>query len=221
MNKELRICKNCTADFIVEPRDFRFYERMSSPLPSYCPSCRVQWRLTRRNERTLYSRVCDKCDKSMVSIYPDATPWPVYCHECWWSDSWDAKEYAQEYDSQKPFFDQFKELQSKVPRVGLLSVTSVNSEYTNNSADNKDCYMTFAAEQNEDSYYSRLIQRCRSVVDAAFVYDSEHCYECIDCRRCRGCLFSERCQGGIDLLFCFNVTKLFVLYQYCSQNVLY
>lgn len=109
------------------------------------------------------------------------------------------------YDFSKPFFEQYSELQNKVPRVALISMTSVNSEYCNNAVDNKNCYLIFAAEQNEDSLYGRLVQRCKEAVDATFIYDSEFCYECIDCRRCSNVFFSERCQQSLDLLFCFNV----------------
>lgn len=202
MNKA---CQQCKTEFDIQQGDIKFYERVAVPAPEYCPPCRMQRRLAHRNERTLYRRICDSCKKDIVSIYPSDTPWPVYCASCWYSDDWDAKQYAMEYNSSKPFFEQFGELQKKVPRIALLSITSVNSEYTNNSADNKNCYLIFAAEQNEDSIYSRLVQRCRSVADTAFLYDSELCYECIDCRKCNNCIYSERCQGSLDLLFCFNV----------------
>ncbi|MBI3335326.1 MAG: hypothetical protein HY001_02410 [Candidatus Portnoybacteria bacterium] len=202
---EQKVCKNCNQQFVIEQQDLKFYDRVASPIPKYCPSCRMQRRLAHRNERTLYRRSCDLCKKDMVAIYPSNTPWPVYCHECWWSDKWDPKDFGMAYDPQKAFLEQFGELQKKVPRIALLSITSVNSEYTNNSADNKNCYLIFAAEQNEDCLYGRLVQRSRLVMDVAFTYDSELSYECVDCRKCNNCLFSERCQSSIDLLFCFNV----------------
>lgn len=165
----------------------------------------MQRRLTHRNERTLYRRPCDKCKTDAVSIYPPGTPWPVYCNPCWWGDSWDGKDFGQEYDSSRPFFDQWIEVRNKVPRINLLSITSVNSEYTNNAEDNKNCYLIFAAQKNEDCMYGRLVQRCKSVVDTAWIYDSELCYECLDVRQCSGCMFCERCQTSTNLLFCFDV----------------
>ena len=167
-----------------------------------------------RNERTLYRRPCDSCHKDGVSIYPprlasgEAGPpgkLVVYCNSCWWGDSWDGKDFGMEYDPARPFFEQYIELQSKVPRINLLSIQSVNSEYTNNAEDNKNCYLIFAAQKNEDCMYGRLVQRCKSVVDTAWIYDSELCYECMDCRQCYGCMFCERCQTSRDLLLCFDV----------------
>lgn len=205
MSPETKICKNCTQEFTVAPEDFVFYERVKVPAPNFCPACRMQRRLAHRNERTLYRRNCDLCRKSMVAIYPAGTPWPVYCAPCWWGDQWDAKRHALDYAPTRPFWEQYKELQAKVPRIGLLCINSVNSEYTNNSADNKNCYLLCAAERNEDCYYGRLVQGCRDVMDGAWVYDSEKCYECIDCHKCFQCFWSERCQTSSDLWFCFDV----------------
>ncbi len=199
------ICKNCDVAFVITPDDFTFYEKMQVPAPKYCPPCRMQRRLVHRNERTLYRRACDNCKKDSVSIYPAGTPWPVYCNPCWWGDSWDGKEFGMEYDPNRSFFEQFIELRNKVPRINLLCITSVNSEYTNNAEDNKNCYLLFAAGKNEDCMYGRLVEHCKSVVDCCWTYDSELCYECIDIRQCYGCLFSERCQSSRDLLFCFDV----------------
>ena len=92
----------------------------------------------------------------------------------------------------------------KVPRISLLVINSVDSEYTNNAEDNKNCYLLFAAQNSEDCMYGRLVYRCTNCIDNAFLYDSDMCYECIDCRKCYKCLFSERCETSSDLLFCFD-----------------
>ncbi|MFH0927955.1 MAG: hypothetical protein V1821_00605 [bacterium] len=204
MSDQIQRCHGCHNEYTVSEGDQNFYERLNSPAPRYCPSCRMHRRIVFRNERTLYQRKCDLCQKTMVAIYPSGTSFPVYCSPCWNGDGWDPKSFGQIYDPARPFFDQIKELQSRVPRVGLVSLTSVNSEYTNNSADNKNCYLLFASENCEDVMYGRLLQRCKFVLDAAFLYDSELCYECVDCRQCYNCLFSERCQTSNDLLFCFD-----------------
>ncbi len=224
-----KTCLTCKGNYEVFDADQSFYQRVSAPVPKYCPPCRMQRRIAHRNERTLYRRVCDLCKKEGVSIYPAGTPWPVYCAPCWWSDGWSAKSFAMDYDPSRPFLDQWQELQAKVPRIALLCLTSVNSEYTNNAGDNKNCYLIFAAEQNEDSMYSRLIMHCKSCVDCAWVYDSELCYECVDCRGCFKCMYSERCQKSTDLLFCFDVrdSQNCILSvnlrhkQYCIENVQY
>ncbi len=202
MNKQCNLCKK---DFTIRPEDEVFYSQVSVPAPKLCPDCRAMRRLSFRNERTLYKRPCDLCKKDVISIYAPGTPFPVYCHPCWWSDAWDPKSYATDYDPSVPFIDQVGELRSRVPRVALLVVNSVRSDYTNSAGDNKDCYLIFASDGNEDSLYSRLIMKCKQVMDCSFVYDSELCYECVDTRQCFKCMYSEQCQSSSDLLFCFNM----------------
>lgn len=198
-------CKTCSEEFEVRSEDKIFYEQVNAPEPNYCPDCRAARRLSFRNERTLYKRACDLCKKDGVSLYPSGTPFPVYCHPCWWSDKWDPRDFAKDYDSTRPFLQQWRELQLKVPRIALLVIDSVRSDYTNNAGENKDCYLIFAAENNEDCMYSRLIMNSKQCADCAFTYDSELCYECVDCRQCFKCMFSEQCQSSSDLLFCYNM----------------
>ena len=34
---ETKTCQNCKNDFIIEPDDFSFYEKMKVPAPTFCP----------------------------------------------------------------------------------------------------------------------------------------------------------------------------------------
>ena len=200
-----KTCKTCKKDFEIEKEDLNFYEKMQALAPNYCPDCRAARRLAFRNERTLYKRTCSKSGKPIISIYPENTLFPVYDQHIWWSDDWDAIDYGQNYDLTRPFFEQFLELKNKVPRISLLNINSVGSEYGNNIEDSKNCYLTFAAQQNQDCMYGRLLYRNRFVVDCDFVQDSELCYECIDTRKCYNIMFSENCEVSTDLLFCFDM----------------
>ena len=200
-----QICKTCGKDFKIRDEDLVFYEQVKTVQPLYCPECRMAQRLMFRNERVLYKRKCDLCEKEMVTLYVPESPYKVYCHDCWWSDEWNPKDYALDYNPNKKFFDQYKELQLKVPRLGLAAFSNIRSDYTNGSAENKDCYLIFAADYNEDCLYGRLLQRDKQCVDCAFIHESELCYECIDCRKCFKCMYSEQCQDSTDLLFCYNL----------------
>src|SRR3990167_4454590 len=81
-------CQNCKKDFVIEPDDFDFYEKMKVPAPTFCPDCRLQRRLSFRNERMLYKRACDLCGKQVISAYRPENGYNMYCQECWWSDKW-------------------------------------------------------------------------------------------------------------------------------------
>lgn len=199
------ICKTCEKEFVIRDEDIVFYEQMKTGNPLYCPECRMARRLMFRNERILYKRSCDLCKENMITLYSPEAPYKVYCSKCWWSDEWDPKSFATDYDFSKTFFEQYKGLQSKVPRLGLAAFKNIRSDYTNGSAENKDCYLVFASDYNEDCMYGRLLQRDKQCVDCAFLHESELCYECIDCRKCFRCMFSEQCQDSTDLLFCYNL----------------
>ena len=149
--EEKRNCQNCKTDFLIEADDFGFYEKMQVPPPTFCPDCRSQRRFIWRNERTLHKRDCDLCKKGMIGLYPPGTPFPVYCYECWHSDKWDAAQYGIEYDSKVPFLTQFKKILDTVPRLAIWIVQSVNSTYTNQSYSNRNCYLSFALRDTEDS----------------------------------------------------------------------
>lgn len=202
MNK---ICKTCQKEFEIRDADLIFYEQMKTVPPLDCPDCRMARRLVFRNERTLYKRVCDFCKKDIITVYSPESDFKVYCHDCWWSDKWDPKSFGVDYDLNKTFFEQYKELQKKVPRQSMAAVNNVRSDYTNGSAENKDCYLIFAADYNEDCMYGRLLQRDKMCVDCAFLHESELCYECLDSRNCFKCMFCEQCQSSSDLLFCYNM----------------
>ena len=139
--KSIKNCKICKNKFEIYPEDKAFYKRIDVPEPTLCFDCRQQRRYIWRNERTFYDRKCDLCKKPTVSIYSKNKPFTVYCQDCWWGDKWDPLDYGQDFDFNKPFFEQFKELQQKVPRIALVSKNSTNAQYANHSGDNKNVYM--------------------------------------------------------------------------------
>jgi hypothetical protein len=200
-----KVCKGCKTEFNIAEEDLNFYEKMKAPVPNYCPDCRAKRRMAFRNERTLYRRTCSKSGKSIVSLYPENTPFPVYDQHIFRGDDWSATDYAMDYDPNRRFLEQFGELKNKVPRSSLLTINCVNSEYANNIEDSKNCYLVFAAQKNEDCLYGRLMYRNKFAVDGAFVADSELCYECIDARKCYRNFFTESCEASSDLYFCFDM----------------
>lgn len=133
MKQETRQCQNCKNQFVIEPDDFGFYEKISVPPPTFCPDCRLQRRMLFRNERSFYKRKCDLCGKSAVAVYSPAYTSLVYCIKCWWSDKWDPYSYGKDYNSSKPFLDQFKELLYAVPAISLQNDDGISSILTTNN----------------------------------------------------------------------------------------
>ncbi len=190
---QTKTCQNCKNQFVIEPDDFTFYEKIGVLPPKMCSVCRAQRRLAFRNERVFYKRACDKCRKGIVSMYSPNKPYPVWCYECWFGDDWDAAEYGQDYDPNQSFLEQVKRIYDAVPKVALIYVRSVNSEYVNISADNKNCYMLVESSNNEGCIHSYWVQQCRDSVDLSFSHNTELAYESDDCYACYQILYSKGC----------------------------
>lgn len=247
--RENRKCQNCQKEFVIEPEDFDFYEKIKVPPPTWCPECRYQRRLAGRNEWNFYKRKCNLCQKEVVSIYnPDYTG-PVYCQPCFWSDNWDPLDYGRDFDFSRPFFEQFGELRLQVPRIAITNFESVNSEYTNQAQQNKNCYLLVASGSNEDCLYGNWNQKNKDCVDCYNIEKCELVYEslnCVDCYRsaflqncstcsfsyflkdCRGCEFCFGCYGLRNKKYHFfnkpfskeEYSKKFQNFQWTRENII-
>lgn len=201
MNPETRICQNCKKDFIIEPEDFLFYEKIKVPPPTFCPECRAQRRMSWRNERSLYKRKCNLCNKIIISRVSSNKKYPVYCQNCWWSDKWDASYYKMDYDFSRSFFDQFKTLILSVPHISLQSANSINSEYINQESDDKNCYLNFGGHYNEESAYNTYEVHGKNCYDNYWLFESENCSNNINCEKSFNLHFSVDSRNCMDSYF--------------------
>ena len=197
-------CINCKQDFQIRDSDRTFYKHFDVPDPKMCPDCRLQHRLCFRNERTFYKRTSDLSGKSTISIYAPDSPYKVYAADEWWSDKYDATKYAQDFDFNKPFFEQFHELLLKVPRIGLFNVNPTNSDYCQQAYDNKNCYLSMVIEKCEDCMYVSHSNGLRDSYDCSFLHDCELCYQCLDSNKLYACINAQSCQNSSNLLFCYD-----------------
>ena len=221
-----KTCQNCKNEFRIDPEDFAFYEKMRVPVPTLCPDCRYQRRLANRNEWNFYKRDCGLCGKSITALYNEEFSGPVYCQSCWWGDGWDPYSYAQEFDFSRPFFEQFHEFRLKVPRVAMANWNSVNSEYTNQSFDNKNCYMCVTTCHSENCLYGYGCDKIRESLDCYNVIQSELMYEALNCIKCSNSAYLEDCADCTSSYFlndCRGCTSCFGSYGlrnklYCWKN---
>ncbi|MBI2464121.1 hypothetical protein HYV57_04140 [Candidatus Peregrinibacteria bacterium] len=207
-----KICKQCQHNFEIFDRDLVFYNKISPvfggqknmlPAPTLCPDCRLQRRLSWRNERNLYKRLCDFSKKNIISVYSPDKPYKVYDHEAWWSDQLDATNYGRDFDFTRHFFEQFFELYKKIPKINFVNVASENSDYCNFSYRNKNCYLIFASHYNEDCQYGTYMWACKNCFDCLELIKSELIYEGI---------YSENCYQSSFIQYCFNVSDCHYCY---------
>jgi len=203
MNQETKQCQNCKTDFVIEPDDFHFYEKMKVPPPTFCSECRLQRRLAWRNERGLHSRECSSCGKKIVSIYSQDFNNVVYCDTCWWGDNWDAIDYAMDIDFSRPFLTQLFELFRKVPVPHLFAfgTTMINSSYCNMANNMKNCYLLHDGTFDENVSYGSGAFDTKDSQDVTRVRKCELCYETVSCINCYRTLFSQNCEDCVDVYF--------------------
>lgn len=197
-------CRVSGKTFSITEWEQNFLDNMGIPYPTLCIDERHRRRLAHRNERSIYSDKCDLCGKMMISVYSPRKPFKVYCQDCWWSDNFDATKYGRDFDFSRPFFEQFKELQAVTPRIGLLNTRAHNSEFCNITTDNKNCYLVFGGDYNEDSMYSIFNFYSRDVSDVYWCEECELLYDCINCEKCYNLKYAYNCSGCRDSAFLFE-----------------
>lgn len=212
-------CATCNTGFEINSADEEYYKRREVPHPKNCPKCRLQRRLAWRNERKLFKRKCDKSGKDIISnLRPDA-PVPVYHTDEWFKDDWQAP-MLPNFDFNRPFLDQWKELSRVAPRMHKATGgNELNSEYSNHCGNCKNCYYIFNSEYDEDCLYLRFSDKCTDCTDSTNILNSQLCYECVnvencyhlffsdDCKQCRDSLFLRYCRGTQNSIFCYGLDK--------------
>jgi hypothetical protein len=228
---ENKICQNCKQNFTIEFEDFSFYEKIKVPPPTFCFECRVARRMAFRNERVLYKRKCEAPGHSeeLISIFSPENKQRVYDHAAWWGDSWDALTYGRDIDWNRPFLEQLGELWKEVPDIALMNINPVNSQYCSITEGNKNCYLVFGGDFNENTLYSTYVFECKETMDSYWVQKSEYNYETVDCISCSRLLYSRYCESSYDSAFLFNCRNChdcfgcvnLVNKSYCIWNVQY
>ena len=198
MESQTKQCQNCHNDFTITPDDFTFYEKINVSAPTNCPQCRQQQRVHIRNFKTLYKRNSDKSGKSIISMYSVKAPFPVWSHEEWWSDDWDARTYGRAVDFTQPFFPQLQKLWNAVPHYAVINTQSENCIYSNAVLKSKDCYFVFGCVEDENCAYGHIVWNSKDCFDGLYVYKSELCYECTDILGSYHLLYSQDCESCND-----------------------
>ncbi len=213
MNQEIKNCQRCSKDFTLDGDELGFYEKMKVPAPKVCPDCRFKMRAMFRNETTLYTgRNCGLCKKAVISMYNPNSPYIIYCHDCFYSEKWEARDYAKEYDFKRPFLEQMKEFLISVPKINLFLNSSdgpnLNSEYVNMAGGCKNCYLVFNTSPAEDLLYSRGIKNGRDSSDLYFGVTMERSYESVNIQQSAGIVFGQNVVSCVDSMFILNGSGL-------------
>lgn len=206
------VCQNCKGNFTIEPEDFKFYEKINVPPPTFCPECRLQRRLAWRNERTLHRNKCRKTGKSLISCFSATSPFIVYERDIWWGDEWNPMDYGLKYDFQKPFFTQLKELLEKIPHPNLFIGKCVNTSYGNYIGEFRNSYLISASWEGDNIAYSSNCNSSKDCMDMFRALNCEFCYEDVSSLKCYETFFSynaDSCTSSYFLYDCKNCINCF------------
>lgn len=76
-------CEVTGKPFRVIKQELAFYIENHLPVPTKHPDQRHAERMSLRNPRTLYERVCHECQKNIITTYSPDRPEKVVCEECY------------------------------------------------------------------------------------------------------------------------------------------
>ena len=151
--------------------------------------------------------------KDIFSAYVPEKKFPVYCHECWYSDSWDPMSYGKDFDFSKPFFAQLGELLNTVPKINLFQLNAQNSPYSNIVMDAKNAYLSYSLTESENIFYSKNIDASRDLFDCLSIKSSEGCLETTLGNKNYNTVYSvlvQSCLNSSFLYDCTNTTDCFM-----------
>ncbi len=210
---ETKICPISWESFTVTQNDRDFYAKISPtfagqqfviPTPRCSPKERQRRRLAFRNERNLYRRTCDASGKQIISMYRPDNGYKVYDQKIRYSDSWDAFDYAQEFNFSQSFRENFEKLSLAVPRPSMYNYFAENSDYCNCSNYQKDCYLTSASSRNERCMYASYMNDSVSCMDGFMTFHCENSYMTIDCENSYKLFYASNCRNCNESYFLTN-----------------
>ena len=229
MNDQEKQCEKCQQEFAIQADDMPFYEKMDLPLPDMCPVCRWKYLLAFWTFGRFRIAKSALSGKTIITVLPESVPFPIYDRTEFVSDAWDPLTYGTDYDVSRPFIDQLVELQSKVPHPHQVGLKNTNSDWTDDTWESKDAYLTRSAVGLESIIYGYRLANCKNSVDLTYSFDVERSYDCLYCFKSYNLKYSFNSRDCMDSLFlydCRNCQNCFMSWnlrnqKYCILNQQY
>lgn len=228
-NQLSKICFDCKNEFTIDSGDLLLYEKVGLKVPEKCFECRTKQYFIFSIFGKFRKGVSDLSKESFITIFPNNPRFPIYKSYEWWSDIWDPMSYGQEYDSSRPFFEQLKELQEKVPRPHQVGQNNTNCDWCDDVWDSKNCYLTRSISKCDNLSYCYRVLDSKDSFDLVYSFNLENSYDCTGCHNSFNLNFSEKSKDCIDSYFlfdCRNCQNCFMCWdlrnkQYCIRNKQY
>jgi len=229
MEPQNKICVHCNKEFIIDSGDLNLYEKVGIKVTDKCFECRMKQYFSFSIFGKFRKGVSDLSGENLITVFPAKPRYPIYKSHEWWSDAWDPFAFGQEYDPARPFFDQLKELQEKVPRPHQVGQNNTNCDWSDDIWDSKNCYLCRSISKSENLSYCYRILDSKDSFDLVYSFTLENSYDCVGCHNSFNLNFSEKSRDCVDSYFlfdCRNCTNCFMSWnlrnkQYCIRNKQY
>ncbi len=226
---QTRMCEHCNKDFTITDGELAMYEKINLEIPPTCFSCSVAQKFAFWPLGKFRKGKSDLSGESFITILPEPARYPIYAYHEWYSDAWDPMLFGQTYDPARSFFDQWKELQEKVPRPHQVGERSVGCDWCDDVWDSKNCYLCRSITHCEDVSYCNRCVRLNNSTHCTFCFDLENSYDCVNCLNSQNLQSSRNSQNMIDSAYCFdcrNCSNCFMCWNlrnasYMIRNVQY
>lgn len=224
-----KTCEDCGVGYSVMPEDLDMYAVHGVPAPARCPDCRFRYLLSFWNFGRFRIAKSALSGQNIITVIPETAPFPIISRSEFVAEEFEALEYGIDYDPSQSFFEQVRGLQAKVPHPHNLSNKNINSDWCDDVWESRECYLCRSLFQCEFVSYGYRIVRCKNSIDITYCFDSELCYDCLNCFKCyrvrhavnsRDCIdsaFIFDCRGSSNLFMCHGLRNK----QYCIYNEQY
>jgi hypothetical protein len=224
-----KVCTYCNKEFKIDSGDLNLYEKVGLKIPNNCFLCRTKQFQAFSVFGKFRKGVSDLSGESLITVLPNNPRYPIYKSHEWWGDAWDPMQFGQEYDPNRSFFDQLKELQEKIPRPHQEGENNKNCDWCDDVWNSKNCYLSRALDKCENLSYSYRVLDTKDSFDISFSYNLQNSYDCLSCHNSFNLNFSENSRDCIDSFFlfdCRNCHNCFMSWnlrnkQYCIRNKQY
>ncbi len=208
--------KHCEGEFEITQDDIDFLKMLRVPAPNFCPTCRRMKRFVHMNFSKFSKRACNvpEHNESIISIFPEECPFPVYDYQYFISDKFDAFSHGVKLRERINPYSTLLKLRKNFPMPSFLNKDplSINSEYSNGGRDTKNIYYAFACYHSENVWYSGLMRKSKDIMDSQTISSSSYVYRGIfsdNIYKSSFIYFSKDCTDSMFLFDCRNCDSCF------------
>ncbi|MES3031638.1 MAG: hypothetical protein V4699_00135 [Patescibacteria group bacterium] len=227
--QQTKICEHCQQNFSISEGELNLYKKVGIELPILCFFCRVKLHLSFWVFGKFRKGVSALSGESLITVLPENSRYPIFTLSEWYSDKWDPLDYGVDYDEKRPFFEQFQELQEKVPHPHQDGTKNTKCDWCDDVWNSKNCYLSRSMVDCEDLFYSYRNLGVKNSIDVTICFNSEKCFDSADCHHSYKLFYSRHSRDCIDSLFlydCRNCQNCFMSWNlrnksYCIENIQY